>query len=159
MNSTIIQLQVGEKRFLTSRAKLVDAKFFNSLLSGRWASNRQPNGSYFINADANLFEHILRYHGYLNAGTTSYTSGEDYIECHHFSVKERVYICPRGIGVHMGREDRCGRDCEKKRAPSGPQYEERDVTKTISVRKKTVINGEALLDGWDDDKMNAQRKE
>lgn len=45
----------------------------------------------------------------------------------------------------MGREDRCGRDCEKKQPPSETQYEERDVTKMILVRKKTMINGEALL--------------
>ncbi|KAH8656708.1 hypothetical protein BGZ60DRAFT_384641 [Tricladium varicosporioides] len=58
---TIIQLQVGEKRFLTTRETLADAKFFDPLLSGRWESNKQHNGSYFINADASLFEHILRY--------------------------------------------------------------------------------------------------
>ena len=56
-----ITLQVGERRFITTRETLVgESSFFASLLSGRW-DNAQEDGSYFIDADANLFEHILRY--------------------------------------------------------------------------------------------------
>jgi hypothetical protein len=56
-----ITLQVGERRFITTRKTLVDEScFFASLLSGRW-DNAQEDGSYFIDSDANLFEHILRY--------------------------------------------------------------------------------------------------
>ncbi len=56
-----ITLQVGERHFVTTRETLVaESRFFASLLSGRW-DNAQEDGSYFIDADANLFEHILRY--------------------------------------------------------------------------------------------------
>ena len=56
-----ITLQVGEHHFIITHETLVaESHFFASLLSGRW-DNAQEDGSYFIDADANLFEHILRY--------------------------------------------------------------------------------------------------
>jgi phytoene desaturase (3,4-didehydrolycopene-forming) len=56
-----ITLQVGERRFVTARETLVsESTFFASLLSERW-DNALPDGSYFIDADPALFEHILRY--------------------------------------------------------------------------------------------------
>lgn len=56
-----ITLQVGERRFVTTRETLVDESgFFASLLSGQW-NDKQEDGSYFIDADSGLFEHVLRY--------------------------------------------------------------------------------------------------
>ncbi|KAI9866466.1 MAG: hypothetical protein M1813_001016 [Trichoglossum hirsutum] len=56
-----ITLQVGGQHFVTTRETLThQSGFFSSLLSGRWA-DAQPDGSYFVDADANLFGHILRY--------------------------------------------------------------------------------------------------
>src|SRR3954471_305451 len=56
-----ITLQVGERRFVTTRETLTaESRFFASLLSGRWG-NALADGSYFIDADPSLFEHILRY--------------------------------------------------------------------------------------------------
>ncbi|SLM35714.1 Potassium channel tetramerisation-type BTB domain [Lasallia pustulata] len=58
---TQITLQVGERRFVTMRETLIqESGFFTSLLSGRW-DNAQADGSYYVDADAELFEHILRY--------------------------------------------------------------------------------------------------
>jgi hypothetical protein len=56
-----ITLQVGERRFTTTRETLVaESSFFASLLSGRW-DNAQEDGSYFIDADPDLFKHVLHY--------------------------------------------------------------------------------------------------
>lgn len=56
-----INLQVGEGRFVTTRETLVsESSFFASLLSERW-DNAFTDGSYFIDADPTLFEHVLRY--------------------------------------------------------------------------------------------------
>jgi hypothetical protein len=56
-----ITLQVGDQHFVTTRKTLThQSGFFTSLLSGRWA-DAQPDGSYFVDADPNLFGHILRY--------------------------------------------------------------------------------------------------
>lgn len=56
-----IALQMGERRFTTIRNTLVvESGFFASLLFGRW-NNAMKDGAYFIDADANLFDHILRY--------------------------------------------------------------------------------------------------
>ncbi|KAL9627161.1 MAG: hypothetical protein Q9164_007687, partial [Protoblastenia rupestris] len=37
------------------------SSFFASLLSDRWQHSRSDDGSYFIDADPDLFAHILRY--------------------------------------------------------------------------------------------------
>lgn len=58
---TQITLQVGERCFVTTRETLTEGSiFFSSLLSGRW-DNIQDDRSYFIDADGDLFEHILRH--------------------------------------------------------------------------------------------------
>ena len=60
--NTIIVLQVGERRFTTRASTLCDgSSFFASLLSDRWQDSRSDDGSYFIDADPDLFAHILRY--------------------------------------------------------------------------------------------------
>ncbi|RAL03116.1 BTB/POZ domain-containing protein [Aspergillus ibericus CBS 121593] len=56
-----LTLQVGERTFTTTHSTLSESTFFTSLLSSRWANNALPDGSYFIDADPTLFEHILRY--------------------------------------------------------------------------------------------------
>lgn len=56
-----IRLQVGERIFTTTKDTLVSGSaFFAALFSGRW-NNSLPDGSWFIDADPALFEHILRY--------------------------------------------------------------------------------------------------
>ncbi|OTA80945.1 hypothetical protein M434DRAFT_401514 [Hypoxylon sp. CO27-5] len=56
-----ITLQVGERRFITFRDTLVgESDYFAARLSGRW-SDADADGSYFIDADPTLFEHVLRY--------------------------------------------------------------------------------------------------
>lgn len=57
----IITLQVGERHFVTTSTTLAEeSAYFASLLSGRWMDT-QADGSYFIDADPAVFEHILRY--------------------------------------------------------------------------------------------------
>ncbi|KAH6716314.1 BTB/POZ protein [Leptodontidium sp. MPI-SDFR-AT-0119] len=60
-NSRQITLQVGERRFVTVAETLThESGFFAALLSGR-RDNEQADGSLFIDADPELFEHVLRY--------------------------------------------------------------------------------------------------
>ncbi|CAJ2512643.1 Uu.00g007620.m01.CDS01 [Anthostomella pinea] len=56
-----IKLQVGERQFITSRDTLKgESTYFAALLSGRWPAT-DADGSYFIDSDPALFEHVLRY--------------------------------------------------------------------------------------------------
>jgi BTB/POZ domain-containing protein KCTD9 len=56
-----ITLRVGERVFITTRETLIaESDFFASLLSGRW-DNAEEDGSFFVDADADIFVHILRY--------------------------------------------------------------------------------------------------
>jgi BTB/POZ domain-containing protein KCTD9 len=65
-NEDPITLQVGERRFVTYESTLrTESEWFDGFLSPRWRQ-AQEDGSFFIDADASLFEHILRY---LRSGT------------------------------------------------------------------------------------------
>ncbi|GAB1317180.1 BTB domain-containing protein [Madurella fahalii] len=56
-----IRILAGGRLFVTTKETLTEeSAFFASLLSGRW-DNAQEDGSYFIDTDPILFEHILRY--------------------------------------------------------------------------------------------------
>lgn len=58
----VISLQVGERRFVTLKSTLVEkSSFFRALLAEEWRGSRSPDGSYFVDADPDLFVHILRY--------------------------------------------------------------------------------------------------
>ncbi|KAJ9142087.1 hypothetical protein NKR23_g7384 [Pleurostoma richardsiae] len=58
-----VVLQVGEQRFITTRDTLCgESNYFRTLLSSPpWDSAHSEDGSYFIDADAELFSHVLRY--------------------------------------------------------------------------------------------------
>ena len=56
-----VELQVGERRFTTLASTLTtNSTFFASLLA-RWQESQSGDGSYFVDADPELFTHILRY--------------------------------------------------------------------------------------------------
>ncbi|KAI4220036.1 MAG: hypothetical protein L6R36_007906 [Xanthoria steineri] len=54
-------LQVGEQRFFTSNDSLSRSDYLNAIASGRWDSNKQADGSYFIDADPEIFKRVLRF--------------------------------------------------------------------------------------------------
>jgi BTB/POZ domain-containing protein KCTD9 len=57
-----IILRVGERQFWTLPSTLTEeSSYFASLLSGRWPDAQSEDGTFFIDADPGLFEHILRY--------------------------------------------------------------------------------------------------
>ena len=60
-NADKITLQMSERCFIiTHETLVVESGFFASLLSECW-NNAAENDSYFVDANVNLFEHILRY--------------------------------------------------------------------------------------------------
>jgi len=57
-----ITLRVGERLFTTFPSTLVaGSSFFASLLSTRWAGSKSDDDCYFVDADPELFAHILSY--------------------------------------------------------------------------------------------------
>ncbi|KAL9602316.1 MAG: hypothetical protein Q9219_001882 [cf. Caloplaca sp. 3 TL-2023] len=59
-----ITLRVGEKLFYTRPETLSGSTFLTAMLSNRWdqrRSQQQPDGSYFVDADPQIFEHVLRF--------------------------------------------------------------------------------------------------
>ncbi|KAF2793744.1 hypothetical protein K505DRAFT_325268 [Melanomma pulvis-pyrius CBS 109.77] len=65
-NSSFIILDVGGRKFRTIKATLIHYTYFNSLIDERF-NNQQEDGSYFIDADPDVFEHVL---DFMRRGTT-----------------------------------------------------------------------------------------
>ncbi|KAF7621440.1 hypothetical protein F9C07_10477 [Aspergillus flavus] len=60
-NNDQVFLQISDRQFITSKSTLSQkSTFFEALFSTRW-NNQRPDGCYFLDADPNLFEHILLY--------------------------------------------------------------------------------------------------
>ena len=60
-NSDRVVVQVGDRRFTTLRGTLTsESTYFAARLSTRW-DDREDDGSFFVDADPELFEHILRF--------------------------------------------------------------------------------------------------
>lgn len=57
-----ISLQVGERHFVIRKSTFEEKfSFFRALLAEEWQGSRSFDGSYFVDADSDLFVHILRY--------------------------------------------------------------------------------------------------
>jgi hypothetical protein len=92
-----VTLQVGERRFITTEQTLAtESGFFEALLSARWDSDAQEDGSFFIDADPALFSHIL---GYLRRGVLPVffdtVRGHDYAMYVALLEEARYFHIPR----------------------------------------------------------------
>lgn len=57
-------------------------------------------------------------------------------------VLKKVYVCPRGIQVHHGNRDRCGRQCHQ----AGPgEFEDERVLKVAALRTEFIYDPEVCL--------------
>lgn len=54
-------LQVGSERFFTTTKALSRSPRFEAKLKKGWKSRKQADGSYFLDADPKIFEHVLRF--------------------------------------------------------------------------------------------------
>ena len=195
-----ITLQVGERRFVTRPTTLtLNSTFFARQLSGRWADDdKQPDGSYFIDADGDVFAHVLRYlrhetfpvfydeakGGHEHALYVAvleqaryfgveplrvWLEGQKYLEAvkvkrvarvvegvedvggstvggnvaveHHVGwVTRKVFVCPRGLWMHRGNRNACGKSCRKAQGDADDEYEDEEVIKVMEVRKTTTLD-------------------
>jgi hypothetical protein len=61
----IITLDVGGRKFKTRVSTLTStSRFFSAFFSGRWSSALQSDGSYFVDADPDVFKHLLSFMRY-----------------------------------------------------------------------------------------------
>ncbi|KAL8914393.1 MAG: hypothetical protein Q9172_007091 [Xanthocarpia lactea] len=59
--SVPIILQVGEQRFHVNQDTLSGSEMLAAKVSRRWDSDKQADGSYFVDGDPEVFTHILRF--------------------------------------------------------------------------------------------------
>lgn len=201
-----VVLQVGERRFTTTKSTLMDGStYFASFFSGRWTEKKSDEGSFFIDADGDSFEHILRYlrcrnmplfwtqsegfdhQKYTNLEATADFFGvlklKDWIakkkyesaltietttalftskdgRNHDINLSStacgaitreyqstwrlaKEYVCPRGIILHMGFQNRCGSLCTKARGSAPVQFVEFDAFSTLVIQRRIVFNPDA----------------
>lgn len=62
------------------------------------------------------------------------------VEHHVGWVTRKVYVCPRGIGVHRGNRNACGKDCRRVQGGADDEYEDEAVMKVFEVRKTTTLD-------------------
>ncbi|MCJ1437502.1 hypothetical protein MMC27_006889 [Xylographa pallens] len=199
-----VTLQVGERHFTTTKDTLtLGSDYFARMLSGRWPCEAQEDGSYFVDADGTIFEHILRYlrhnvfpvsydrikghdfglyaalleqarffgvdnlakwlennnyfkavrtehHARLVANVYSFNdavSSDMELEYYPSWTTERVYVCPRGIGVHRGNPNACGRACKNFQGNADDEYVKEQELKIVAIEKKTVFVHEVCFEG------------
>lgn len=58
---SIITLNVGGQHFRTHKSTLEDAHYFRPYLEGRFTWIQEDDGSYFVDADPDIFAHVLRF--------------------------------------------------------------------------------------------------
>lgn len=56
-----VTLDVGGRKFTTLISTLEESEFLKTLVSDRWGHNRQADGSYFVDANSDIFEDVLEY--------------------------------------------------------------------------------------------------
>ena len=63
ISKEVVNLNVGGKKFSValSDLKRFPNSFFATMFSGRWKTETQEDGSYFINRDGDAFKHIASY--------------------------------------------------------------------------------------------------
>mgnify|MGYP004502309215 CR=1 FL=1 len=69
--------------------------------------------------------------------TASGTISEDW---HYVTKIHKTYVCPRGIPVHYGNRDACGRTCREYQGDDETVYDEKEYLEVVSARKEIVFN-------------------
>lgn len=72
--------------------------------------------------------------------TMGVLGGNVEIEHHVGWVTQKAYVCPRGIWVHRGKMNACGKDCRRAQGDADDEYEDEAVMKVFEVRKTTTLD-------------------
>ncbi len=75
------------------------------------------------------------------------TRSNELVEYYPFQTKRKVYVCPRGLYVHRGKPNACGRLCEREREDDKDDYEDEDSFHTLVVRKTVVVDHKLCFEG------------
>jgi hypothetical protein len=67
-------------------------------------------------------------------------SGDVDIERKVFTRTKKVYLCPRGIPVHRGRQYACGLACQNARNGAPLEYDHETYLEVVSIYKKYIID-------------------
>lgn len=120
-------------------ALLGEAKYFQIPSLVKWLEHETYFGAVKVNRDVEAVEnvHDLR----------DLTKSNQEVEYHPFHTTEKVYVCPRGIHVHRGMPNACGKLCERARGDNEVEYEDEDVYKTLVIRKTVVFDHRLCLEG------------
>ncbi|MCJ1289014.1 hypothetical protein MMC34_000546 [Xylographa carneopallida] len=69
------------------------------------------------------------------------------LEYHPSWTTKRVYVCPRGISVHRGNPNACGRACRSALGITDDPYVKEQELKMIVIKKTTIFMQELCFSG------------
>ena len=198
---TLITLQVGERRYFSEERTLVEGStYFKARLTGASKDNKEVDGSYFVDRDGLLFEHILSflrtgicplfrdsidifdYHKYVRLSAEAeyygvkklhnWINAKKYEQVISFTRRVRltedledlddvttagdnaqyipmwktrkVYECPRGLEVHRGKPESCGRACERARSAYGAEHQDKQESVMVMIWFEKVFRPSVL---------------
>lgn len=59
---------------------------------------------------------------------------------------KKIYVCPRGIFIHRGNLNACGRECAKARGDGDIEYEEEQTLRLVELRSELLFDSSVLMD-------------
>lgn len=153
----LITIRTSQQSFTTDPEQwLGNSDYFDNLLSGRWG-DKQDDNSYFIETDARIFEHILRY---LRTGVLPIffdkTTGHDFVlyqalleEARYFAIDRlQRWLCERkyldAVKVHYLATETQDRSSYRKHTTSDPDghkfmLEDRFVAMPVASNMEVTI--------------------
>ncbi|KAI1426512.1 hypothetical protein F5Y12DRAFT_712960 [Xylaria sp. FL1777] len=118
-------------------ALLGEAQYFGIQKLENWIRKQSYLDAVKIHYSVNIIE---------DAESENLTVGADQrVDFSYLSRTKSVYQCPRGIYVHQGQPQKCGRQCENARGEAKPEYEDTQVLTAVVVKTKQVFNPEVCL--------------
>ncbi len=120
-------------------ALLGEAKYFQIASLVEWLERERYFQAVKVQRVADKMEGINDLH--------DLTKSNEEVEYYPFQTKEKVYVCPRGLSVHRGKPNACGRLCERARGDDSDEYEDEDILRTLVIRKKVVFDHKVCFEG------------
>ncbi|RMZ77917.1 hypothetical protein DV738_g4127, partial [Chaetothyriales sp. CBS 135597] len=115
------------------QALIGEAEYFGIERLKNWLKKREYENAVKV-------EHWVREHEDLESILYKTYNSNVELEYHPTWTVRKIYKCPRGIVLHRGNPSACGRQCRNAMDEDGPEYDEEDLLKTITITRTLVFD-------------------
>ncbi|KAF2005041.1 hypothetical protein P154DRAFT_424861 [Amniculicola lignicola CBS 123094] len=111
----------------------LEAHYFQIDTLANWIKNKMYLGAVTVVSEAPAAAEM----GGIRGETTK---ANEEIERHIVPRSRKVYLCPRGVPVHKGAPEMCGRQCERVRGSDPYDYEDENYLDVVVVKKTVTFD-------------------